>query len=871
MDDDYQEMDRFSVDNDYVGGQWIDGEFYCRERKEKRHHQSKDDAIYGSFGAGDDSDSDYDGSSSKKHRRDLSKRQDLTKPINFISTGTVMPNQEVDRISKLNNNNNNNNNVNDKNIMEDNADPVAARTGLGFGSNSSSASKRTDSYNDDDVVNPDDNFLPTAFGRKIKEGAQRRVKEREKSKAEAGVAKSSRTGLRKETGNVGEFEKYTKGIGMKLMGKMGYKGGGLGKDEQGIVTPVEAKLRPKNMGMGFNDYKESKLPSLKEEEEKKSLPSAEPPVPPTRGRPWAKHERAKKKERYITAEELLARKQEQGFEAVQKVFDMRGPQVRVLSNLENLNAEEKARENDVPMPELQYNIKLILDLAELDIQKVDRDLRNERETVVSLQKEKEKLQNEAAIQKRQLDGMEEIVGLLDRLGEENSLGTLTLDSLAKSFGDLQRRHANDYKICNLSCVACSFALPLFIRVFQGWNPLQNPSHGLELMSLWRNLLQGEDCFDFSDTLSSYTQLVMEVVLPAVRISGINTWEARDPEPMLHFLELWEKLLPPPVLQSVLDGIVMPKLSKAVESWDPRRETVPIHVWVHPWLPLLGQKLESLYYTIRSKLGHVLHAWHPSDASAYTILSPWKTVFDPVSWEQFLGLHIIPKLTYVLQEFHINPSNQKLDQFYWVMSWASAVPIQQMVKMLEEHFFGKWLQVLYHWLCSNPNFDEVTQWYLGWKELLPPELLASEHIRYQLNAGLDMMNQAVEGMEVVQPGLRENLSYLRVLEQRQFEAQQRAAAAAQQQVSGGTQADNNGSGHEMSLKEVMEAHALQHGLLFKPKPGRMHNGHQIYGFGNISVIVDSLNQKVFAQAEEKWSLVSLEQLLEMHNSFMSKRR
>ncbi|KAK7350550.1 hypothetical protein VNO77_09290 [Canavalia gladiata] len=874
MDED-QEMERFGMENDYEGGQWIGGEFYYKKRKEKRT-QTKDDVLYGVFADSDDD--DEDGYSSRKRRkdRDFSKKPDLTKPVNFVSTGTFMPNQEND------------NKTREQDEKDDYGSEDRPGLGLGFGVGSASTSgsglgfnsgiaANGSDRNDDSDENDggDDNFLPTAFGKKIKEGAMRREREREREKLEKKRGQRQSLGLDGFGGDVGKFEKHTKGIGMKLLEKMGYKGGGLGKNEQGIVAPIEAKLRAKNSGIGFNESKEAApLPTL--QQENKSMPGVtQPVVGRTKERLWSKQARLKKKkeeEEYVTAEELLASKQEQELEVVQKVYDMRGPQVRVLTNLSDLNAEEKAKENDVPMPELQHNIALIVRLAEADIQEIDRDLKRERETALSLKKEKEKLETEAVFQKKQLDNLEEIMRVLDRVGEENTLGTLTLDSLAQCFRDLHKRYADNYKLCNLSCIACSYALPLFIRVFQGWDPLRNPSHGLELVLQWKALLEGEDSVDIWDVSTPYTQLVSEVVLPAVRISGINTWQARDPEPMLRFLELWEKLLPSSVLAAILDNIIMPKLSIAVDTWEPHRETIPIHTWVHPWLPLLGHKLEGIYQVIRFKLSTVLGAWHPSDGSAYAILSPWKTVFDSASWEQLMLRFIVPKLQLVLQEFQVNPASQNLDQFYWVMNWASAIPIHLMVDMMEKFFFAKWLQVLYHWLCSNPNFEEVTKWYLGWKELIPKELLANESIRYQLNRGLDMMNQAVEGMEVVQPGLKENISYLRVLEQRQFEAQQKAAAYAQQQAAASLGGAVNADGlPELSLKEVIEAHAQQHGLLFKLKPGRMHNGHQIYGFGNVSIIIDSQKQKVYAQNEETWSLESLQGLLELHNKSLSKRR
>ncbi|XP_076959608.1 septin and tuftelin-interacting protein 1 homolog 1-like [Bidens hawaiensis] len=846
MDED-QEMERFGMENDYEDGKWIDGEFYYGKRKEKKRHQTKDDALYGVF---DYSDSDSEGGSCKnKRKKDFSKTQDYSKPLNFVSKGVVMPTEEINQNSKENN---------EKDDQVDGGMPGlgfgasgSAHSGLGLGFGSKNASSAKEEAND-----TSEDFLPTAFGKQFKE----RVRQRREEMSIAKVNESSswaRSEKRepKSGGNIGGFENHTKGIGAKLLEKMGYKGGGLGKNAQGIVAPIEAKLRPKNMGMGYNEYKEAaNVPILQESlDQNKGLPQPISESQP-KEKMWLKQGRLKKKKKdYVTAEELLIKKQEQGLDVVQKVFDMRGPQVRVLSNLENLNAEEKSRENDVPMPELQHNVRLIVDLAELDIQKIDRNLRIERETVVTLQKEKEQLKADANRQKKQLDNMEEIVEVVEWLGLESQAGTLTLDLLAKSVGNLQKRFPDEYKLASLSTIACSYALPLFFREFQGWDPLTNPEGHLNVVSVWKDLLQGDEIFD-----SPYTQLFMEVVFPAVRISSTNTWQARDPEPLLKFLDSWEQLMPHQALQTILDNIVMPKLSAAVNSWDPTREQIAIHKWVHPWLPLLGQKLDTFYPTIRNRLESVLHVWHPSDVSAYTILSPWKPVFDPVSWEQIMVRFIIPKLVAVMHEFQVNPADQKLDPFYWVLTWVNAIPVHHMLHIMDI-FFNKWQEVLYQWLCSKPDFQEVYNWFMGWRNLIPAELASNEHIRARLHTGLDMMNQAAEGLDVVQPGLRENIGYLRAREQRRFPV---AAQAAKVVDDGGV---------DLSLKEVIEVHAQENNVLFKPKPGRMQDGHQVYGFGNISIIIDSLNQKVFAQVEDRWSLVSLEQLVKLEKNNVVRRR
>ena len=69
----------------------------------------------------------------------------------------------------------------------------------------------------------------------------------------------------------------------------------------------------------------------------------------------------------------------------------------------------------------------------------------------------------------------------------------------------------------------------------------------------------------------------------------NKWSVRECDALLEVLEVWMPVLPSWILSNILEQLVFPKLQHEVESWNPLTDTIPIHAWLHPWLPLMGNR------------------------------------------------------------------------------------------------------------------------------------------------------------------------------------------------------------------------------------------------------------------------------------------
>ncbi|RIA90210.1 GC-rich sequence DNA-binding factor-like protein [Glomus cerebriforme] len=678
----------------------------------------------------------------------------------------------------------------------------------------------------------------------------------------------------------GKFEKHTKGIGLKLMQKMGYKiGEGLGSEGSGIVKPIETQLRPARMGLAYKGFKE-KTSEVREKETRQSSVDDEgeisfKPVKKEKSNAWKKSAKTKKpKTAYKTADEII--NEIGSVPSVQpiKIIDMTGPEAREISSTSQISSQV-IPDTSARLPELRHNLRLIVDISKADLEHFTRDRRMQTERTNALRKEMIRITAQVDDETIRIKRLGEVMSIIKdcsrRLTVSLSSNSPSLDFFSESFEKLQTEYSNEFTLYNLDAAVIAIITPVIKQNMIDWDPLEDPNFGLLEFQKWKGLFRtsppitnvSSDRFNYDSThkrsseitMTPYESMMYSVWLPKIRSAINNTWNARDYDPTIKLLESWKPpLLPMFIYDNIIDQLIMPKLTREVDSWNPNTDTQMIHQWLHPWLPLLRERMEPLHLTIRQKFRSSLQRWDPIDKSAFSIIEPWKNVFKPEDMQSLILKAVLPKLTETMKtRLQINPKNQELEVFNCIMIWRDLFPPKVFNQLFEDTFFLKWLDVLYIWLTHNPNYGEIRQWYLFWKSLFPKEMLDSPIIEEQFMKALYMIEESLSLGSETPIRLTHPSQKTEIPEPEQFISQSDESTAY-------------ANIDDITFFEIVEEFAQDKNLLFLPTNKTHISGKPLYRMGGtpegVGGILMYLNDDVmYVKEGQNWTPMGFEEVLE----------
>ncbi|KNC82774.1 hypothetical protein SARC_04950 [Sphaeroforma arctica JP610] len=685
-------------------------------------------------------------------------------------------------------------------------------------------------------------------------------------KADAGAADILRKPKRVDQ-DFGNWERHTKGIGAKLLEKMGWsKGMGVGKSKEGIVNPVEAAIRlAKKGGVGFGGDERTK--QAREEREESDAAKGvidEEAEMRSQLRLWKKgidpksvqmHEREarlrnkKPKAQYaFSGVSRIGQNQAAAARPTSKVIDMTGRQTKVHANYQEAmlrstggprkpelkDGQESEGQSlgafsanygsgvtglDAALPELQHNVQLLCDFAEGEVQSTAQEMEGVEDNKMLLANEAKKLEKTVATQKAQLESLESILATMrdvQRRQNHESEAPLDIDEAKDMFMHIQSQHNEAFELYQLAYLAVGIVFPLVEAHLKEWVPLRTPRYGVDLFRLWKDVLTDRSNENDNHKVATadremdvYERLLWLIWMPHIR-RGLMYWDPVEQSyTALTLVETWKPVLPDWVYYNIIEQLIYPKINKCVAEWNPQTDRVPIHTWLFSWLPHLGaQRCAVQFPILRQKIMAALMSWNATDPSAHAILQEWKNVLPAEDMNIILSNAILPKLNYRMRSFVVNPQHQ------------------------------------------------VTRWYLGWKGLFPPELAAHAPMQVQFKCALDLMNQAVSfpGRPTNftgPPPMHANAHFM------ELERQQKASAYLLRQKQ---KEKLHAETATTTFKDLVQQAAEKAGLIFQPKmPKRLEKGNVVYTLGSRTVYMDR-NVVFVLEVTGLWTPTSLDTLI-----------
>lgn len=573
----------------------------------------------------------------------------------------------------------------------------------------------------------------------------------------------------------------------KMMAKMGYvEGQGLGASGRGRLAPIETQLRPQGAGLGAvrEKTKQAKdeekreatfrgevVEDSSEEERKRRRKQKEKRLSGAVSRTSTPGGlRAKPKLKHRTATEIEAAAG--GLEVpnvLKSIIDATGKGAKLLTSAVGLMTPNGG------------NIA-----AETEAMKIARRARHDLEAFVDewngLADRKKYFEMQSSELTRELDQeqdeirrLKRITGVVEEL-HHMTIGRVNGEDTSGAWNDLMGKlelleveYKDEIDAYALSEVAVAAIHPLLRNEMESWEPLKDPTHLVTYFQRLHGILGIKSADDssaltfqngysqsssHSKSTTHYETMMYTLWLPQVRSAIINVWDVHDPNPLIGLIEPWQSVLPPFILANIVDQLIVQRLATAVADWKPRsshkrnRHSKPPHVWLFPWLQYLDEhhtdpkSSAGLLADVKRKFRVLLDTWDLS-TGILPGLQNWREVLRS-ELDHVLIRHLLPRLAMHLQDnFDVDPQDQDLTPLSQALVWKDFFKPSTIAQLLVAEFFPKWHNILYIWLTSDPDYDEIRRWYLWWKEQIPSEINEVSAVEAEWNKGLETITLALD--------------------------------------------------------------------------------------------------------------------------------
>ena len=485
--------------------------------------------------------------------------------------------------------------------------------------------------------------------------------------------------------NLGTWEKHTKGIGMKLLAKMGYTGsGGLGakrlrtKSKQdgeqnqceseklggrkGISRPVEVKVRPQNLGLGFGSFKEAtrlkanqqidaeargidwkekeaEEKRKKDEEEHKKRVNMTASIPESllpstnsllTSKSWqrkGKGSRKKRKEHsqrnFVSYKDIISGKKDSKEENT-KVVDMRGPGL-----VQEPKANEVVPDSSVSLgEELLHNVTFLLNSCEGKIHAASHFVKSSKDKTHSLKSDvKNMIAKREEVQKR-IAKMQQVCVIIENIEKESSSQETIknkferterlIQELSALFSIQEKEALQYYDVLIPSLIGPSVVEYLNQRKIKA-NMFNSAVYMNDVLSFSSRCNSDADSrFSILTTQTIFTQYILPLVK---KVFQSSKWRPeKNGYEGLSFFESTSKMIKDhfPKEQENRKDIAVDD-SAVLFTEEPLKETNDLTMLIIN---------EVMFGIIFPKLSHVIRSWSPSLTPEEVIKSPLHTWIIP---------------------------------------------------------------------------------------------------------------------------------------------------------------------------------------------------------------------------------------------------